>query len=46
VREKTAIIRNMKIGTQVTVPFANVVDEVVKRIGKENLDIYNPKDPI
>lgn len=46
VREKTAIIRNMKIGTQVTVPFANVVDEVVKRIGKENLDVYNPKDPI
>ncbi len=46
VREKTAIIRNMKVGTQVTVPFSKVVEEVVKRIGKENLDVYDPKDPI
>lgn len=46
VREKTAIIRDMRVGTQVTVPFAKVVDEMVKRIGQENLDVYNPKDPI
>lgn len=46
VREKTAIIRDMKVGTQVTVPYTKVVDEVVKRIGQANLDVYNPKDPI
>jgi histidyl-tRNA synthetase len=46
VREGTAIIRDMKVGTQTTVPFSKVEEEVVKRIGKDNLDYYDPKDPI
>lgn len=46
VREKTAIIRDMKVGTQVTVPFDKVIDEVIKRIGQSNLDYYDPTDPV
>lgn len=42
VREGTAIIRDMSVGTQVTVKFDDVVDEVIKRIGEENLDRYVP----
>lgn len=42
VREGTIIIRNMKVGTQVTIPFEKAVDEVIKRIGRENLDKYTP----
>lgn len=46
VREGTAIIRDMKVGTQKTVKMDQVVAEMVKRIGKENLDYYDPKDPV
>lgn len=46
VREGTAIIRDMKVGTQKTVKMDQVVAEMVKRIGKENLDFYDPKDPV
>lgn len=42
VREGTAIIRNMKAGTQVTVPFDKVIKEIVKRIGEKNVDKYSP----
>lgn len=42
VREGTIIIRDMSVGTQVTVPFENAVEEVVKRIGEKNLDTYSP----
>ena len=46
VREETAIIRDMKVGTQKTVPLDEVVDEIVKVIGKKNLDTYTPGEII
>ncbi len=46
VREGNIIIRDMKVGTQVTIPFEDAVKEVVKRIGKENLDRYSPGELI
>ncbi|MGL5830877.1 MAG: histidine--tRNA ligase [Candidatus Altimarinota bacterium] len=46
VREGTAIIRDMRVGTQVTVPFDKVVEEMIKRIGQKNLDFYDPTEPI
>jgi histidyl-tRNA synthetase len=42
VREGTAIIRDMKVGTQKTVPFDETVTEVIKLIGEKNLDLYTP----
>ncbi len=42
VREGTIIIRDMEKGQQRHVPMEDVVDEVVKLIGQENLDTYNP----
>jgi len=45
VRENTAIIRNMQKGTQVTVPIENVVEEIIKRIGANNLDFYDTSEP-
>ncbi len=46
VRESTAIIRDMTLGTQTTVKMDRVVPEIIKRIGEKNLDFYNPKDPM
>jgi len=46
VREGTAIIRDMAVGTQRTVPFDDVVDEIVKLIGAENRDAYSPSEAI
>ncbi len=46
VRDQTAIIRNMIKGSQRTVKMSEVVDEIIKSVGKENLDFYNPQDPI
>ena len=46
VREGTAIIRNMKRGSQETVPFDEVVQTLIERIGEENLDRYNPGELI
>jgi len=42
VREEVVIIRDMKVGTQKTVPMKDVVKEVIRLIGKENLDTYSP----
>ncbi len=42
VREGTAIIRDMKVGTQKTVPFEDTVEEILKLIGEENRDLYTP----
>ncbi|MEK7146170.1 MAG: histidine--tRNA ligase, partial [Patescibacteria group bacterium] len=42
VREGTIIIRDMSKGQQRFVKMEDVVDEVVKLIGKENLDTYTP----
>ena len=41
VREGVVIIRDMKVGTQKTVPFDEIVDVVIKLIGKQNLDTYS-----
>ena len=46
VREGTIIIRDMAKGQQKQVPFEGVVEEVVKLIGKENLDTYHPGEVI
>jgi len=42
VREGTIIIRSMDKGQQRHVPLDEVIDEVVKLIGEENLDRYSP----
>lgn len=42
VREGVAIIREMKRGTQVTIPFNKVVPEIIKRVGEKELDKYTP----
>ncbi len=42
VREGTAIIRDMKKGTQVTVKMEEVPGKLVTLIGKKNLDTYTP----
>ncbi|MBD3328149.1 histidine--tRNA ligase [Candidatus Peregrinibacteria bacterium] len=42
VREGTAIIRDMKVGTQKTVPFDEVAENIMELIGEENLDTYSP----
>ncbi len=42
VREGTAIIRDMSVGTQKTVKFEDTVPEMIKLIGEKNRDIYSP----
>lgn len=42
VREGTAIIRNMKKGTQEKVKMEKVVDRLIKLVGEKNLDKYTP----
>jgi len=44
VHDGTIIIRDMQKGQQRTVPFASVVEEVVKLLGPKNLDMYSPSD--
>ncbi len=46
VREGTAIIRDMRVGSQVTVKYEDVVEEIIKRIGEDRLDFYDPSKPI
>jgi histidyl-tRNA synthetase len=46
VRDGTAIIRNMKRGSQEIVPYDTVVDEMKKLIGEDNLDTYTPGEVI
>ncbi len=46
VREQTAIIRDMTVGSQTIVPMSKLVDELIKKIGNSNLDYYNPSQPI
>ncbi|HRY90844.1 MAG TPA: histidine--tRNA ligase [Candidatus Gracilibacteria bacterium] len=46
VREGTAIIRDMKIGTQKTVAFDDCVDEILKLIAEEDRDRYSPGEAI
>lgn len=42
VREGVVIVRDMSKGQQRAVPMKDVVKEVIKLIGKENLDTYSP----
>jgi histidyl-tRNA synthetase len=46
VREGTAIIRDMKVGSQKTVAIEDVVDEIVALIGEDNVDTYSPGEAI
>ena len=46
VREGTAIIRDMSVGTQKTVAFDDVVAEIIDLIGDENRDMYSPGEAI
>jgi histidyl-tRNA synthetase len=46
VREGTAIIRDMAVGTQKSVPFGDVVSELINLIGDENRDSYSPSEVI
>lgn len=46
VREGNIIIRNMKNGTQETVPFDEVIPRLVEKLGEENLDKYYPGEAI
>ena len=42
VRDGTAIIRDMKRGSQKIVAYGKVVEEMKNLLGKENLDTYSP----
>lgn len=42
VRDKTAIIRDMKRGNQNIVPYGKVVEEMKKLLGADRLDTYSP----
>jgi histidyl-tRNA synthetase len=44
VREGTAIIRDMTVGTQKTVPFDEIADALINLIGDENRDSFSPGD--
>lgn len=44
VRDKTAIIRDMKAGSQKIVGFDKLISELIKLIGEENLDKYSPEE--
>jgi len=46
VREGTIIIRDMKHGSQEVVKFDQVIDELISKIGEENLDKYSPGELI
>jgi len=46
VREGTAIIRDMKVGSQKTVPFEDAVEEMVALIGEDDLDLYSPGEAV
>lgn len=41
VRENMIILRDMKRGSQKNIAIANVVEEVIKVVGEENLDTYS-----
>lgn len=38
VQEGTIIVRNMKKGTQEIIPYEGIIDEVISRVGEDNLD--------
>ncbi|MBU1019317.1 MAG: histidine--tRNA ligase [Patescibacteria group bacterium] len=46
VREGVVIVRDMSKGQQRPVPIEEIVEEVVKLIGEENLDKYSPGEAI
>lgn len=46
VREGTAIIRDMKRGSQKTVKFSTVIPELKKLLGDDKLDTYSPGEVI
>lgn len=46
VKEGTIILKDMTAGKQKQIPFAKAIPEVIKVIGKENLDTYAIKDKL
>lgn len=46
VREGRAILRDMQAGKQDIIPLSKAVSEVIKKVGKKNLDTYDPSDEI
>lgn len=44
VKEKTIILRDMKAGKQKQIPLSKAIPEIIKLIGKENLDTYSLTD--
>lgn len=44
VRENTAILRNMELGSQKIVPYEQIVDELKKLLGQDKLDLYSPRE--
>ncbi|MSR87277.1 hypothetical protein EXS70_03850 [Candidatus Peribacteria bacterium] len=46
VKEGTIILRDMKAGKQKQMAFDDVIPEVIKLLGKENLDTYVMRDHV
>lgn len=46
VRDGTAIIRDMKAGSQKIVAYKEVISELGKRLGEKNLDTYSPGEVV
>ena len=46
VKENTIILRDMKAGKQKQMAFKDAVPEVIKLLGKENLDTYVLRDHV
>jgi histidyl-tRNA synthetase len=44
VKEGTIIVRDMRAGKQKQIKFEDAIPEVIKLIGKKNLDTYSLKD--
>ncbi len=46
VREKKVILRDMHSGVQEVIPIGKAVDKTIKKLGKENLDKYDPGEEL
>ncbi len=46
VREGKIILRDMAAGKQDIIPLAEAVPEILKKLGQQNLDFYDPSDDI
>jgi len=46
VREKKIILRDMKSGVQEVIPIGKSIEKVIKKLGRNNLDKYDPSDEL